>query len=82
MHHLIKHVARPEHPFSKFGTGNLDTLWHGPAEAGIDVRAALLDFHSRHYSANVMKLCILGAEPLEKLQEWAVDMFADVQWVL
>jgi secreted Zn-dependent insulinase-like peptidase len=29
--------------------GNLDTLLTTPTSAGIDVRAAVADFHSKHY---------------------------------
>ena len=44
---LLKSMCRPEHPYLKFGTGNLETLRDGPAEKGLDVREMLLDFYRR-----------------------------------
>ena len=63
----------------KFGTGNLETLQREPSRAGIDVRAALLDFHAKHYSANLMRLCVLGREPLSQLEAMVRAKFADVR---
>lgn len=65
---LTKHLANPNHPLHHFGTGNHLTLRDTPREKGIDVRKALLEFHDKYYSANVMKLCILGREPLNELE--------------
>lgn len=38
-----------------------------------------MDFHEKHYSANRMKLVVLGREPLDTLEEWAADLFAGVR---
>ena len=54
------------------------TLRDTPAAAGVDVRAALLGFHKRYYSANQMKLVIMGAAPVSELREWATGMFSGV----
>ncbi|RKP06928.1 Metalloenzyme, LuxS/M16 peptidase-like protein [Thamnocephalis sphaerospora] len=75
---LEKSLSQPDHPYAKFSTGSLVTLMEEPQKAGIDVRDALLDFHSRHYSANQMKLVILGREPLDQLTRWAVDKFLEI----
>lgn len=60
MDQLEKSSANPEHPFSKFGTGNKQTLDIIPKQQGINVREALLAFHEKFYSANLMSLCVLG----------------------
>jgi len=57
---LEKNLSSPDHPYSQFGTGNLETLQDAPGREGIDVRAELIKFHSKYYSANIMKLVILG----------------------
>lgn len=62
---LSKALCRSDHPFSKFGSGNLQTLRDMPKKAGIDLREELLSFHERYYSANVMKLAVLGKESSE-----------------
>lgn len=73
---LSKSTANPQHPFSKFGTGDLQTLRDTPRRHGIDIRSALLTFHDRYYSSNVSTLCILGREPMETLEAWAVEKFS------
>ena len=57
---LEKNLSNPDHPYSQFGTGNLETLQDAPGREGIDVRDELIKFHSKYYSANIMKLVILG----------------------
>lgn len=57
---LDKSSASPDHPFSKFGTGNRETLDIIPKQKNINVRNRLLEFHEKYYSANIMSLCILG----------------------
>ena len=40
--------------------GNVETLKQMPQTNGIDTRGALLDFHDKWYSANIMALVVLG----------------------
>lgn len=47
--------------FWKFGTGNKTTLWDEPVAKGINVRERLLQFYKEHYSANLMKLVVIGS---------------------
>jgi len=57
---LDKSSASSDHPFSKFGTGNRETLDTIPKQKGINVRNKLLEFHEKYYSANIMSLSVLG----------------------
>lgn len=57
---LEKSTSNPNHPYSKFGTGNKETLDIIPKERGIQVRDELLKFHKKWYSANLMSLAVLG----------------------
>ena len=57
---LEKSLSSRDHAYWRFGTGNLDSLWTIPRQQGLDVRDELLKFHERFYSANVMKLVVLG----------------------
>lgn len=79
LNQLDKSLSNPKHPYCHFSTGNLDTLKILPEAKGIDVRAEFMKFHDQHYSANRMKLVILGREPLDTLEEWAADLFAGVK---
>ena len=76
---IEKAIANPTHDFSKFGTGNKQTLDVGPKEAGLSVRDSLLKFHSTFYSSNIMSLAVLGRESLDTLQEMVLDRFTEVQ---
>lgn len=60
MFQLEKSLSNPEHPYCHFGTGNLETLFENPKKNGQDIREELLKFHDSYYSANIMKLCVLG----------------------
>ncbi|KAI0564782.1 Insulinase (Peptidase M16) [Gracilaria domingensis] len=71
-------MSNPDHPRSKFSTGSLETLRDIPQEEGVDVRAALLDFHRTYYSANIMKLCIIGPHPIDVMQEWVCELFSGI----
>ena len=75
---LLKSSANSKHPFSKFGTGNLITLNDIVKEKGLDIRAELLKFHEKYYSANMMKLAVLGRESLDDLQKMVVEKFSKV----
>lgn len=74
---LMKGLARPDHPFSKFGTGNSSTIKDDPS-TGVSVREALLAFHAKFYSADVMKLSVIGKESLEELEKMVVESFSDI----
>lgn len=76
---LDKSSASSDHPFSKFGTGNRETLDVIPKQMGINVRDRLLEFHEKYYSANIMSLCILGKETLDKLENMVVNLFCDIR---
>ncbi|KAI7897701.1 Metalloenzyme, LuxS/M16 peptidase-like protein [Cokeromyces recurvatus] len=79
MFQLEKSLCNPNHPYCHFGTGNLETLYENPKKNGKDIRQELLKFHDSYYSANIMKLCILGRESLDQLTEWAVEKFKYVR---
>ncbi|KAI9770841.1 MAG: Insulinase (Peptidase M16) [Geoglossum umbratile] len=70
-----KSLSNPDHHYCRFSTGNLETLRDNPKERGIDVREEFMKFHEREYSANRMKLVVLGRESLDVLESWVVDMF-------
>ncbi|KAJ6668915.1 hypothetical protein lerEdw1_007724 [Lerista edwardsae] len=76
---LEKATGNPNHPFSKFGTGNKFTLETRPNQEGIDVRQELLKFHSTYYSSNLMAVCVLGRESLDDLTNLVVKLFSEVE---
>ncbi|KAJ3108951.1 Insulinase (Peptidase M16) [Phlyctochytrium planicorne] len=95
MYQLQKDLSSKSHPYHKFGTGsnlfengglsnlylqgNLVTLKDIPLEKGLDIRKVLLDFHAKYYSSNIMKLVIVGREPIETLRDWVVEKTAPIK---
>jgi len=75
---LSKSLSRKDHPFTKFGSGNLETLKEKPEKDGINVRDELIKFHETYYSANIMKLVLLGKESLSELKSMAEEYFSAV----
>ncbi|KAI9018492.1 Metalloenzyme, LuxS/M16 peptidase-like protein [Phycomyces nitens] len=73
---LSRSLYDSKNPMNIFATGNIETLKEEPERLGLDVRKELLEFHKKYYSANIMKLCVLGKESLEELTEWVVEMFS------
>lgn len=78
LYQLDKSQSNPEHPFHKFSTGNLKTLGDIPKSKDVDIRDELLKFYDSSYSANLMKLCVLGREDLDTMSQWVYDLFKDV----
>lgn len=79
MYQLDKSFTSPMHPYHKFSTGNLKTLGETPKNQGLDIRDELLKFYNKSYSANIMKLCVLGREDLDTMSEWVYELFKDVR---
>ncbi|MCJ1310738.1 Insulinase (Peptidase M16) [Agyrium rufum] len=79
LNQLNKSLSNPNYPYQHFSTGNLQTLRDEPRKRGVEIRKEFIQFHEKHYSANRMKLVVLGKEPLDTLQEWVADLFKDVR---
>ncbi|EDO18726.1 hypothetical protein Kpol_1055p83 [Vanderwaltozyma polyspora DSM 70294] len=78
MYQLDKSLSNEKHPYHKFSTGNLKTLDEMPKKEGLDIRNELLKFYSDSYSANLMKLCVLGREDLDTMSDWVYNLFEAV----
>ena len=70
-----RQILDPRHPLARFPFGNAETLADRP---GAPIRDALIDFYERTYSAHLMKLVVLGREPLEVLEDLARTRFSAV----
>lgn len=75
---LEKSLCRHDHPFHKFGTGNFETLRDQPEKLGLNLREELIAFHKRYYSANVMKLVVLGKQSLDDLEIMVTEVFSAI----
>lgn len=76
---LWKAISSQDHPYHKFGTGNIETLDVLPKKRGVDTREELLKFYHRHYSANLMRLIVYGKESLDELQKVVSATFSLIE---
>ena len=65
----------PDHPYSRFFVGNLDTLSDRPGEA---IRDDLVRFYQQHYSANLMSLAVIGRQSTTELRQLVEQLFSAV----
>lgn len=77
-HQLNKSLSNKKHPYSKFSTGNYQVLRDDPVARGVKIRDEFIRFYNQNYSANRMKLCVLGREGLDELESWVQEHFANV----
>ncbi|KAF2269404.1 LuxS/MPP-like metallohydrolase [Lojkania enalia] len=78
LHQLGKSLANPNHPYCHFSTGSWKTLHDDPISRGVKIRDEFMRFHDKHYSANRMKLVVLGKEDLDTLEQWVDEIFSQV----
>ena len=72
---VLQASMNPQHPFSEFAVGSLETL---ADRDNASVRDDLLRFYDKHYSADVMRLAVLGRESLDELESLVRGTFAAV----
>ena len=74
---LIRSTCDTAHPMARFGAGNAQTLRH-PRGGATDVREELLKLHRTLYSANLMKLAVVGNSTLDALEADVRAMFSNI----
>lgn len=72
---VVQELINPAHPYSQFTVGSLETLADRP---GSSVRDELIRFYETYYSANTMRLVVLGSESLDELQSLVAPLFSEV----
>ena len=72
---VLQEVFNQNHPYSQFSVGSLDTLADGTES---QVRDDLIQFYNKYYSANVMRLVVLGSQSLDELETLTVPLFSEV----
>lgn len=76
---ILKDLGDPDHYYTKFSTGNAQTLPTDTSENLERVRDALLSFHRKHYRPENLTVVVAGPQTLDQLQDWAVPRFAGMQ---
>ena len=71
-----KEAMNPEHNWTQFSVGNLDTLENTPENP---IRPDLIDFYNRYYSANLMTLVVSAPLSLDELETLVTQRFSKVK---
>lgn len=75
---LERWLCKMGHPYRKFSTGNKKLLDTDPRSMGVNVRGELLNFHEHWYSANIMKVAVVGKESLDELEDKVGVFFSPI----
>jgi len=78
MYQIEKSRANTEHPYSKFYTGNKETLLDGTKRQNIDLRTELIKFWGTYYSASQMSLAIVAPQPINVLRKIVEETFITI----
>ncbi|XP_052900222.1 insulin-degrading enzyme [Anopheles moucheti] len=76
---VTKSLCKPSHAYSRFGTGNKETLSESPKQNNINVRNELIKFCNTWYSSNIMSLAVFGQESLDELEAMVVKIFDPIE---
>lgn len=68
-------IGNPKNPRSKFNIGNLDTLVDKPNSV---LQNELKGFYQKYYSANTMRLTLVGKQSIPELKSLAEKYFSDI----
>ncbi|KAH9716771.1 nardilysin-like [Citrus sinensis] len=72
------HTSQLGHAFNKFFWGNKKSLI-GAMEKGINLQEQIMKLYMNYYQGGLMKLVVIGGEPLDTLQSWVVELFANIR---
>ncbi|KAJ2026479.1 metalloprotease, partial [Coemansia sp. S610] len=75
---LTARTSDPAHPYSGFSVGNTETLKGAAEKLGLDLREELIKFYQKYYSADIMRLTVVGNHSLDVLTEWVASKFSGI----
>ncbi|MCA1766954.1 MAG: insulinase family protein [Idiomarina sp.] len=76
LYQVHKVTANPDHPFSQFSVGNLNTL---KSDEYGSLRNKLKGFFDEHYVAQRMRLVLVGPQSIEELSRLAQQYFEQIK---
>ncbi len=73
---LLKLLGNQNHPYSKFSTGNTETLRGISADL---LNKKLKNFYEKYYKSQNMKLAVISNSTLDELQDQVINVFSDIR---
>ena len=74
---VLNQLLNPDNATTSFAVGSRETLAN-PPEGEATLRERVMDFYHQHYDANVMNLAVVAPQPLDTLEDWVAERFADI----
>lgn len=74
---VLNQLLNPENATTGFAVGSRETLAN-PPEGEATLRERVIEFYHQYYDANVMNLAVVAPQPLDTLEEWVAERFADI----
>lgn len=74
----LKFLSNKNHPFSRFATGNIQTLESSPKSLKLNLSSELFKFFQLYYIPENMTLVISGPQSLNHLQRLALMNFSSI----
>lgn len=78
LNQLQSHTCYLGHPLNRFTWGNKKSLVDAMG-SGINLREEILQMYMSNYHGGMMKLVIIGGEPLDILEGWTMELFSKVK---
>lgn len=75
LYHSTRLLANKNHPFSKFGTGNIQTLLAEAKAKKINLKKLLMAYFQTHFVVEKMTLVLKGPQSVNHLQKLAIKHF-------
>lgn len=75
LHYVLQLLASSDHPYSRFSSGNNDTLVTNPSTLGLDVLTEAQAFFETYYSSNIMYGVVVSNDTLDTLENWTKTYF-------
>lgn len=70
-YYILKSLADPDHPFSRFGMGNIESLKNSS-------RDDLIAWYNTHYSSDLMHMTVYSTMPMDKLIALVDKEFSEI----
>jgi len=78
LYQIEKSRANNDHPYSKFYTGNKQTLLEDTKKYKLDLRGELVKFWSTYYSADQMTFALVGPQSIPVMKQMIKDAFESI----
>ncbi|SCU97656.1 LADA_0H07470g1_1 [Lachancea dasiensis] len=78
LYHATRLLASKSHPFSRFCTGNFETLCNLPKLRKLSLKNSLMAYFNEFYRPSNMAICIKSSQSLNLLTKLAIQFFGGI----